>query len=245
MFCRGRAQSRDGACASRAATRPTGAPFTVRFPGERIVGTVGRVTRTDWPSAVPETCVTAGHQWPTGAGTVAPRRRRVLVSAPARERARYAGAPGADLPRPFPAKALALVVIHAALHALTLRHFASSALDPFHGARAGPGGSRTPTASSTPGAARSTRTWCCSSGTGTTPAPATRLPALTPWPSWPPTLHADANNPGDHCQPDLDTKTTSRKEASTHVMNPDSRVSCARVASVTSHRQGSPRRRSG
>jgi hypothetical protein len=39
-------------------------------------------------------------------------RRRVLGSAPARERTRQADATGTDRPRPFPAEALALVVMH-------------------------------------------------------------------------------------------------------------------------------------
>jgi hypothetical protein len=50
---------------------------------------------------------------------------------PARERARHAGAPGADLSPPFPAEALALVIIPTTPHAFTLRHIAPSALDPF------------------------------------------------------------------------------------------------------------------
>src|SRR5258708_1467787 len=35
--------------------RAAGAPLTVILPGKRIGGTVGRATRTDWASAVPET----------------------------------------------------------------------------------------------------------------------------------------------------------------------------------------------
>ena len=35
--------------------RAVGAPLTVILNGKRIVGTVGRATRTEWRSAVPET----------------------------------------------------------------------------------------------------------------------------------------------------------------------------------------------
>jgi hypothetical protein len=48
-------QSRVSALARESETRPSGAPFTVTLPGNTIVGTVGRVTRTDRVSAVLET----------------------------------------------------------------------------------------------------------------------------------------------------------------------------------------------
>ncbi len=54
--------------------------------------------------------------------------------------------------------------------------------------------SATQTASSTPGAGRSTKPPSYSSATGTTPDPATRHPTLTPWPSCPPTTHVAIEN---------------------------------------------------
>ena len=68
---------------------------------------------------------TAGRHRPQEAGVDARRRRRVLGSAPARERARQADAPATDRPPPFRA-AIGLVVLPVSVHAFALGHRASS-----------------------------------------------------------------------------------------------------------------------
>ena len=95
--------------------------------GNTIVGTVGRVTRTDRLGAVPKTRVTASNHRPMGSGDSRPARGRRAWQRPrARGRGKARRAPGADLPRSLPAEALALVVIHS-LH-LTLLFYGTSRL---------------------------------------------------------------------------------------------------------------------
>ncbi len=79
--------------------------------GERIVGTVGRVTRTDRAAAVPETCVTASNHRPTGSGDSHPASAVAPGGALAREgEAQPTPRRRTDL-RSFPAEATALVVM--------------------------------------------------------------------------------------------------------------------------------------
>jgi hypothetical protein len=69
----GRAQSRAARFARRSCDQREH-PRRRTFHGEIIVGTVGRVTRTDRLSAVPKIRVTASSHRPAGSGTVARRR---------------------------------------------------------------------------------------------------------------------------------------------------------------------------
>src|SRR5215831_14118336 len=62
--------------------------------------------------------MTAGNHRPAGSGDSGPASAAAPVSAPAREGAASADAPGADRPRHSPAEALALVIISAVPHVL-------------------------------------------------------------------------------------------------------------------------------
>jgi hypothetical protein len=112
------------------------------FHGERIVGTVGRVTRTDRLCAVPETRVTASNHRPAGSGDSRPASAASTGSAPALEGEAQPTPRARTDPRPFPAEALALVVMYSP----HLTHSVSgiSRLQPSILARAWPahGGSR-------------------------------------------------------------------------------------------------------
>ena len=89
----------------------------LRFHGERIVGTVGRVTRGDRLCVVSETCVTASSHRPAESGDS----RRASAAAPGSALAREGEAqptPRARTdPAHFPAETLALVVTLAIPHA--------------------------------------------------------------------------------------------------------------------------------
>ena len=87
-----------------------------------------RVARCRWR-------VTAGHHRPAGSGDSRPASAAAPVSAPAREGAAQPPPPRArTVPRSFPAKALALVVLPVSVHALlfpaTSRFCAASGLRP-------------------------------------------------------------------------------------------------------------------
>lgn len=117
----------------RRKTRPQGAPLTVIFARRknRLAPLDGSPALIGYRGA--EDSRNGEQPPPTGSGDSRPASAAAPVSAPAREGAALADAPGATDPRPFPAEALVLVVMHSPRPTLSLFAIASSALDPCAG----------------------------------------------------------------------------------------------------------------
>jgi hypothetical protein len=119
--------------------RAAGAPLTVILNGKRIVGTVGRATRTDQTRRGAGDRVTVSNHILGEAGPVA-RRRPPCPSAPPRERARLSRRPGrGPSPANFSLNPGPGGHALASSQALRLRHSASSAPPP---SLCGPGARR-------------------------------------------------------------------------------------------------------